>query len=227
MMAIRISPCFISAIIAMIIFPQVSTLHAAPVVESIALQAENFEPIQFKKIPANKYSYDKGVLKIEVDASASFLMLPFDTVKKIKKVSFEWRAEGAPLIKNAQHELQRNGDDAVFKLGLLLKSEDESINPFVPSWLKQVRQQLKFPSEEMIYLVVGAKHAPGERWISPYNRRITMISVASQSDESGWQKSSYVFDKSQDAVALWLMADGDNTHATFSVSIKNIVLEID
>ncbi len=226
-MDIRIRPCFISVILAITILLQVDTLLAEPVVEAISLQAKNFEHIQFKKIPANKHSYEKGVVKIEVDDSASFLMLPFDTVKNIKKVSFDWRSEGEPLIKNAQQELQRSGDDAVFKLGVLLRSDDESINPFVPSWLKQVRQQLKFPSEEMIYLVAGAKHGPGEIWVNPYNKRITMISVESQDDGSGWQKSSYMFDKSQDAVALWLMADGDNTHSTFSVSIKNIVLEID
>lgn len=227
MMGIKISPRFISVPFTAAILLHASVLFSEQATEAISLQAENFEHIQFKRIQANKYSYDRGVLKIEVDASASFLMLPFDTVKKIKKLSFDWRSEGAPLIKNAQHELERSGDDAVFKLGILLKSDDESINPFVPSWLKQVRQQLKFPSEEMIYLVAGAKHAPGERWISPYNKRITMISVESQSDESGWQKSSYMFDKPQDVVALWLMADGDNTYATFSVSIKNIVLQID
>lgn len=226
-MGIIISPCFISVPFAAAILLHASVSFARQATEVVSLQAENFEHIQFKKIQASKHSYDKGVLKIEVDDSASFLMLPFDTVKNIKKVSFEWRSEGAPLIKNAQHELKRSGDDAVFKLGILLKSNDESINPFVPSWLKQVRQQLKFPSEEMIYLVAAAKHAPGEHWVNPYNKRITMISVASQGDESGWQKSSYMFDKSQDAVALWLMADGDNTHATFNVSIRNIVLEID
>ena len=77
----------------------------------------------------------------------------------------------------------------------------------------------------MIYLVVDAKHKPNERWLSPYNRRITMISVASQKDESGWQQASFQFDDDQQVVALWLMADGDNTQASFSVSIKNIVLE--
>ncbi|MDT8283355.1 MAG: DUF3047 domain-containing protein [Gammaproteobacteria bacterium] len=227
MMGIKIFPRFISVLFTAAIALFVNVSSAEQATEAISLQAENFEHIQFKKIPANKYSYKKGVLTIEVDDAASFLMLPFDTLKMIKKVSFDLRSEGEPLLENVQHELQQSGDDAVFKLGILLRSGDDSISLFVPSWLKQVRQQLKFPSEEMIYLVAGAKHAPGERWANPYNERITMISVESLDDASGWHKSSYIFNRSQEAVALWLMADGDNTHASFSVSVKNIVLEID
>jgi len=136
--------------------------------ESVSLQAENIEHIQFKKIKANRITYQDQQLRIDVDDSASILMLPFETIKPLNKVSFEWRSESGPLTKDSQHELKRSGDDAVFKLGLLLASDDDSINPFVPPWLKRVRELLKFPSEEMIYLVAGARHAPGERWTSPY-----------------------------------------------------------
>ena len=216
--------CYISVPLAAIILLHTNTLFAGTPVDAISLQADNFEHIQFKRIKANRYTFQQQ-LQIDVDNSASILMLPFETVKQLNKVSFAWRSEGGPLIEDAQHELKRNGDDAVFKLGLLLKADSDSINPFVPAWLKQVRKLLKFPSEEIIYLVADAKHAPGERWTSPYNRRVTMISIESRGDGSGWQQSSYQFEQSLDVVALWLMADGDNTHATFTVSIKNIVLE--
>ncbi len=225
MMGMKINSCYFFVIFSVIILLHVSTLFAATPVEAISLQANNFEHIQFKKITANRVTFQKQQLHIDVDNSASILMLPFETVKLINKVSFEWRSDGGPLIKNARHELERNGDDAVFKLGLLLQSDDESINPFVPPWLKQVRELLTFPSEEMIYLVAGAKHAAGERWISPYNKRVTMISVVSRDDGSGWQRASYQFEQAPNVVALWLMADGDNTHAAFTVIIKNIVLE--
>lgn len=210
---------------AVMILSQTNVLSAATSTEVISLQVDSFEHIQFKKIKANHVAYQEELVQIDVDDSASILMLPFETVKPINKVSFEWRSEGRPRVKDSQHELKRNGDDAVFKLGLLLKSDDDSINPFVPPWLKQVRELLTFPSEEMIYLVVDARHTSGQRWISPYNQRITMISVASREDESGWRQASYQFEQPQDVVALWLMADGDNTHSTFNVSIKNIVLE--
>ncbi len=220
----------------------------------VSLQADNFEHIQFRKIKANRYYFQDQTLQIDVDNSASFLMLPFAKVKKVSKVSFQWRSEGLPQIKNAQHELKRDGDDAVFKLGLLLRADDDPLNPFVPPWLKQVRQLLKFPSEEITYLVAGAKHRPGEHWPNPYNRRVTMISVAStslastslastslasrsvagtsndasvtdESEKMAWQQSSYQFEQALDVVAIWLMSDGDNTSSHFTAHVKNIKIE--
>ena len=222
---------------------------AADATPFVSLQADNFEHIQFRKIKANRYYFQDQALQIDVDSSASFLMLPFAKVKKVSKVSFQWRSEGLPQIKNSQHELKRDGDDAVFKLGLLLRADDDPLNPFVPSWLKQVRQLLKFPSEKITYLVAGAKHRPGESWPNPYNRRVTMISVSSaslasasvasrsvagtsddasvtdESETTAWQQSSYQFEQALDVVAIWLMSDGDNTSSHFTAHVKNIKIE--
>lgn len=224
-MFIGINPRYVSVLAAAVMLLQTKVVLSESTLETISLQANDFSHIEFKKIKANRYHFQKQQLQIDVESSASILMLPFKAVKAVNKVSFEWRGDGRPLLRDAEHELERSGDDAVFKLGLLLKSETESFNPFIAPWLRQVRKELSFPSEEMIYLVVDAKHKPNERWLSPYNRRITMISVASQKDESGWQQASFQFDTDQQVVALWLMADGDNTQASFSVSVKNIVLE--
>lgn len=204
---------------------QTNTLLKVSQAETFPLQAENFEHIQFRKIKANIHTYHNQQLKIAVDDSASLLMKPFDGVKQVNKVSFEWRSDGVPQVKSSQHELSRNGDDAVFKLGLLLKADDESLNPFVPPWLKQVRKLLKFPSENMIYLVADARHAPGEQWDNPYNRRVTMIAADGATGSQGWQQSSYQFEQPLDVVAIWLMSDGDNTHSRFTSYIRNIKIE--
>jgi hypothetical protein len=84
---------------------------------------------------------------------------------------------------------------------------------------------LKFPSEKMINLVVAAKHASGEQWPNPYNKRVTTIAVGSVSSGQGWMKASYQFAQPVDVVGLWLMADGDNTSSSFSTYIKNISIE--
>lgn len=191
----------------------------------VDLQLENFSHIEFGKIKANTYSYNNQQLQIDVDSSASFLMKSFDTVKKVKHVSFEWQSEGFLQVENAQHEQKRSGDDAIFKLGLLLKSESTLPNPFLPAWMKRVEALLKFPSENMINLVADAKHAPGRQWLSPYNKRVTMISLGSVPDHQGWMKASYRFDRPVDVVAVWLMADGDNSNSMFITRIKNIILE--
>lgn len=216
-------PCITLYVISMILstaaFPTI-----APA-ETILLQAEDFEHIQFKKITASNYTFHQQILQIDVDKSASFLMLPFDAVKTIHRVSFEWRSNGEPQIESAQQEEQRKGDDAVFKLGLLLKSDDAILNPFLPPWMKRVEALLKYPSENMINLVAAAKHQTGEQWPNPYNKRVTTIAVGSVSSGQGWNEARYQFVQPVEVVGLWLMADGDNTESSFTAYIKNIRIE--
>ena len=183
----KTNPCYISVPLAAIILLYVKTSFAVPLVEAISLQADNFEHIQFKKIKPNNHAFENNVLKIDVNDSASLLMLPFDTVKKINKVSFEWRSEGLPLVNDTRHESSKAGDDAVVKIGLLLKADDTPFfNPFTPSWLKRVNELLPFPSENMVYLVANAKHLVGEEWLNPYNARVLMVSISSVKGLDDW-----------------------------------------
>jgi len=199
-----------------------STMMAVTQQESVPLQAEVFEHIRFGKIKANSIVFKNQLLRIDVDESASLLMMPFDEVKTIRQVRFKWKLEGEVLTRNAKHETRRDGDDAAFKLGLLLRSGSAFPNPFVPKWLKRVKALLKFPSRDMVYLTAGARHAAGEQWTSPYNERVTMIAVDSLSDEAGWWQVDHHFDQPKEAVAIWLMADGDDTHSSFTSQIKDI-----
>jgi hypothetical protein len=204
---------------------QINALAAESSSNLIVLQSKNFEHIEFSRIKPNHHLFLNQQLQINVDESASFLMQPFDHVKSVKQISFEWRSDGLPNIKNASNEEQKPGDDAVFKLGLLLKTDGSSLNPFIPKWMKRVEALLNFPSEEMIYLVANAKHAIGEKWANPYNKRVTMISIGSLDNKQGWKLARYEFDVPINVVATWLMADGDNTHSHFTVHIKNINIE--
>lgn len=192
---------------------------------NISLQEENFEHIKFKRIKANNYVFNNNQLNVEVDNSASFLMMPFDQMQTISQVSFQWRSINKPDIKSVAHEEKRNGDDAVFKVALLLKADDVLFNPLMPAWMKRVGKLLPLPSKEMIYLVAGAKHVAGQHWINPYNDRVKMIAMKNSVDVNGWTKASYTFEQPVEVVGLWLMSDGDNTHSKFTAKVKNIVLK--
>lgn len=202
-----------------------SALVGAIQPEIILLQADNFEHIQFKRIEASQYSFNDDVLRVDVDSSASFLMKAFDTVKEINKISFEWRSDGEPKVEDAGHEEKRKGDDAVLKIGLLLETEEDPFDLTFRAWLKRAQALLKFPSNKMIYLTANAKHVPGEQWRNPYNKRVTMVSVSSVDDKHGWMKVSHKFKRPVKVVAIWLMADGDNTDSSFTSYVKNIYLE--
>ena len=208
-----------------VILLQSNCLYAVSMEGVLDLKADNFEHIEFKKIKKSHYSFRDQQLQVDVEGSASFLMKSFDSVRKVRQVSFKWRKNGEPKIKVAQHEELKQGDDAVFKLGLLLEGSGSFFNPFVPAWVKRVEGLLKYPSEDMIYLVADSKHVPGQRWFNPYNERVTMIAIDSVDDTNNWQRSSYYFDSPVNVVGIWLMSDGDNTDSSFTVNVKDIKLK--
>jgi hypothetical protein len=180
--------------------------------------------IEFGRIPANEITISDGAVTFNVMKSASFLMQGFDKVMPVKQVELSWRSEGGPALHDADQEKQKAGDDAVVKLGLLLRAEKERFNPFLPAWMKQVREGLSYPSEMMIYLVADSRHDAGQRWANPYNERITMVSMLDVPTGDGWNRSTIEFDEPVDVVAIWLMSDGDNTGSSFVTMVREVVL---
>ena len=205
--------------------------------DDLSLFESNYTHIQFGRIKANQYEFEDRVLKVKVDSSASFLMKAFESVKPVKQVTFKWRSDRLPKVSDAVHEKQKAGDDAVFKVGLLLKADNELDNPFLPMWMRQVKSLLNYSSENMIYLVAGSKNVAGEQWPNPYNNRVTMIAMSEANIESkleskidgefeeGWHHASYRFGEELEVVAIWLMADGDNTGSSFTSFVKDIRID--
>lgn len=188
----------------------------------VNLTDSNVIPVEFRRITPNNFHIDDNVLTIHVNKSASFLLIPFKAVTKIKNVSFEWKKTGNINIQNAGHEETREGDDAYLRVGLILEGKPSLMNPLTPKWVRKVKDALHYPSDKMIYLVPGSQHSAGQRWTSPYSDEVEIIAVSSQEKLDGWNISEYSLQSSQPTVGLWLMADGDNTRSTFTSMLKQL-----
>lgn len=188
------------------------------------LPLASFEHIEFGRIPANTVNVDADTITLDVMKSASFLMHSFDDVLNVKQVSMSWKSDGKPAVPNAIKEQQKGGDDAVVKLGLLLRADKKPFKPFLPAWMEKVEASLKYPSTEMIYAVADSKHNSGERWVSPYNDRVTMVSMQDGMSDDGWYHSKLVFEQPVEVVAVWLMSDGDDTQSSFTTQVRVIQL---
>jgi len=194
--------------------------------EQIVLDEQNFEHIHFKRIKPNRVEFNQDAIHFDVNRSASFLLLAFNDIKNIRTVSFQWNADGMLNKDSVEHEKTRKGDDAWLRVGLIIKGQPEHIpEPLLPRWMKQVRQTLKHQSSNMIYLIPDAMHTPGETWKSPFSSNVDMISVNSTIMGGVWKQASYEFAKPQQAVGLWIMADGDNTGSIFESWLRNLVIE--
>ena len=194
--------------------------------EQIVLDKNYFEHIHFKRIRPNTVTFNNDTIHFEVTKSASFLLLAFDDVKSIHKVSFQWSANGTLNKNSIDHEITRKGDDAWLRVGLIIEGPQEDIpEPLLPRWMKQVRKTLRYTSGSMIYLIPGAMHPPGETWKSPFSSKIDMVSVGGIHTDDGWYRVSHEFTRPVKTVGLWIMADGDNTGSTFNSRLRKLVVE--
>lgn len=189
--------------------------------------AANFKLISFKDIPQTRYRLQAGVLEAEVQRSSAVWLLPLEKPRRVSRVSFLWQMEGSLPPQTAAQEASKAGDDAPLRVGLILAGPLPSLPFFAPAWIKAVRAALILPSDRMLYLVAGAQHKPGETWPSPYTDSIQQVALPSQaaSQEGGsWREARYESPRPLDLVGLWLMADGDNTAASFKVRLKQLTL---
>jgi hypothetical protein len=196
------------------------------IAEQIVLDQDNFQHIQFRRIQPTTITFTPHAIRFDVNKSSSFLLLAFDDIKTVRRVAFEWRADGMLNKNSAAQEKMRTGDDAWLRVGLIVSGQPDLVpEALLPSWMRQVRDVLKFPSDSMIYLIPDARHAPGETWGSPYHSHIEMISVPSQQIDKDWKRVSYPLSTPLQSVGLWIMADGDNTASIFSSQLRNLVIE--
>lgn len=181
--------------------------------------------IKFSRIPPNQYEYKKDMFSVQVNKSASFLLIPFTETKTISSVSFQWKSKGHLKVKDEKQEKTRKGDDAYLRVGLILRGNRQPVNPLAPAWVKKVNEILLYPSGNMLYLVPGARHPHGKRWKSPYSNDVEILSVKSKQLSDGWNLVVNKLERSYRVIGLWLMADGDNTGSKFTSQLKMLRLD--
>lgn len=192
----------------------------------LELSEELFTPISFKRIPPNRFTFRDNRIIVKVDRSASFLLFPFESITNIERVRFDWKSEGVLNVEDADHEASKKGDDAFIRVGLVLKSKSDFIDLFgSPQWIRRAAGVLNHSADQMVFLLPGARNAPGKTWKNPFSQKVDMISIPSRDLDTGWKQSEYQFESSLQTVGLMIMADGDNTESTFISEIQNLIIE--
>ncbi len=184
------------------------------------VQSSKMHRVHFSDIPPTVFHFDGTKLLATVNKSASALVLPLSTPLLINEARIHWRPEAGHLkLASPEQELQKEGDDAWWRIGLILAGEAPTIPFFAPAWVKELRDVLILPSREMVYLIAGSKQEEGKKWENPYSASISCVSMRQVDEEQGWKQAAYRFSAAQTVVGFWLMADGDNTASEFSVSL--------
>lgn len=190
----------------------------------LSLNPADYKHLPFADIKPTRYRLIQGILHAEVKQSASALILPFREAQSVKGFKIEWIGEGNLAIKNAAAEEQKAGDDAWFRLGFVLSGPAPAVPFLAPAWIKVMDEMLQLPGNRLIYYHLGAKHPAWKSWPNPYHDEITCVSVPSKLTRDGWKSAEVTFGSPLKTVALWLMADGDNTSSEFTTQIRQMTL---
>jgi len=192
---------------------------------AVDLRVERFHHITFPKIPPNRFTNEGEALVITVEQSSSFLLLPFEKPRSVEGVRFLWKSTGDLKVPDAAAEQKKGGDDGRLRVGLLLKGKAPFLPFFAPRWIKSIRDVMKIPSNEIMYLAVGTRNAPMTQWTSPYADDIKIMALPAEAQANGWQASEMNFIKPMPVVGIWLTADGDDTQSAFKTWLKDLVLD--
>jgi len=190
----------------------------------LLLNPKSLKEISFESIPKTKYEFSKEAIKISVQQSSSALVMPLEKVVTINKISFFWKLDGEVKTSSAEHESTKSGDDFPLRVGLCVYGPKPLIPFFAPAWVKKIRDILIHPSDQMTYLVAGSKHRPLDEWKSPYSNSMNQISLPDTPLKEGWREVNYHLKKDLRIVAIWIMADGDNTKSSFTTYLKNLMI---
>ena len=186
---------------------------------------EKWQEITFSGIAPNIYKREHDALRASVKKSHSFLVYAFDQPKSAFGFSFLWRRSGTLAVKDRAQESTKAGDDAWFRIGLIVSGKAPLIPFFAPSWLKILGKKLTLDADRLIYYILDARHPPGSQWDNPYHSSIKNHALASgDATKDGWTSAQASWDKELKLAGLWFSADGDDTGSTFDVSIKDFVL---
>jgi hypothetical protein len=194
--------------------------------QPIDLRPNAFEHVHFPALPKTLYTTGSDhTLSADVQKSASFLLKSFDTALQVSRLRLVWKSSKDLSAKITPSVIKtKSGDDAVLKIGLLLKGDPPFMPIFAPRWIKQVRQYLKVSTDRMIWMIVGTALPDGEEWESPWNSRIKHVAVASRTVNDGWHESATAFEPLS-LVGVAIMADGDNTSSSFTTNVRELALQ--
>ncbi len=193
--------------------------------ERIDLMVSAYKHITFKGIKPTHYYNLRDRLLARVENSASALLYAFDKVRPVRRISFRWKLRGRLRVRSKQHEKSKAGDDAYFRIGLMLHGKAPAVPFFAPAWIKMTQRHMRLPAAKITYVAISSRHGYGESWLSPYDRSIRIVAINRRVAADRFTQVTYQFDRTLQVVGLWLMADGDDTGSRFSVSIKDLVLE--
>lgn len=192
-------------------------------------QPADWTPLSFRGIPPLNHTIAKDSITLRVVQSAGGIVRPLPAGTHVKTITIRGRIEGQ-LNTRAAARWQEENDDALLRVGLI-HAGGKPLNALqrtaAPGWIRTLDDVLckagRGPARIDNLLLT-----PHADWVGKSRQHPKMKQVherfAAAPGKNGTFTLTSTFDEPIDALGLWLMADGDNTESTFTVTITGIEL---
>ena len=186
-----------------------------------------WKELKFKSLPANKVSYEKSALKIEVNESASPLIHGFNQIKKIQQVTATLEITGQ-MNKIKLKSWTEFEEDSYFRLGLVAKGKDRPSQfkmLFAPEWVKTLfalAPQGTGLDKIYFYNMTAQDNLVGKKRSHPQSKYMHEENILSRSTEQQNVNFKIELTQPMELAGFWISADGDDSKSKFTVLIKDL-----
>lgn len=191
-------------------------------------QPPAWKALEFDGVASNRISYGDGAMTIDVSKSGSPLVSVFPATVKVKEVIVTGTVKGS-LDLATRDFWTKNHDDALLRLGLIepgSKKLSAIQRLAAPRWIKTLEKmfsgKMKGLGKIQCFHLMPDASLIGETRVNPMGDTfIETIQAAPKADGSFVLNVSFP-DEPLTVAGLWLLADGDDTNSSFSVTITDI-----
>jgi len=194
-------------------------------------QVDKWQILKYSSIKPNVVNFSKQGMKINVEESASPIILPFKNYKKVVGVEVSGELNGQLHFAKGVKQGSKGGDDFALRIGLVQRGS-KTLGIFkrmvVAAWIKKLFDLAPEGSgiDRIEFLnAVAQTQILGKKRRHPlsdllYENNVWLL------DKPGKFAFKHQFKKVRDVVALWLSIDGDGTKSDYSILLQNLELQI-
>ena len=192
--------------------------------ETVPLQQDQWLVLPFSKIKPNQVSFADGQMKILVRDSAGPVVYKLPEVKSITGFHVKGHYSGGKSAETGPFD-----EDSVLRFGVVAEGKQTLSGAkrwFAPAWVKKLFQLApKGAGIDKIHFYGLTNRLSLKGKIRTHPKSDLMLeSLVMHIEKDGDFDFSFQFNEPIRAVGLWLSADGDDTHSTFTTTLTSIEL---
>jgi len=194
------------------------------------LGEQYWQTLEYNNIRTNTVTELEQGLQIQVDASASPLIYVFDQPQTIQQVSVKGMMGRLPAIPSGLKQGEKGADDFPFRLGLVLEG-DKTLNfaqkLIAAQWVKILfslaPEEAGIDQIMFLNLANAGKAANFEiQREHPDSKGLYTETIVKQVSADEKFYFDYTLAMPVKVIALWISSDGDDTGASYSLTVNSI-----